>query len=131
MVRYHSGPPKVNNNRGGKMIKVCKICGKEFEPIKYGGKRIYCYECSPRGSIASQITSIRHSLKKLVLKDWEENVNTVERTKFIYLIFITEIQAKKKENYLIFQKGIMLNSFFLKLINVICYVQIAIENFII
>lgn len=31
------------------MIKKCKICGKEFETITYGGSRQYCFDCVPQG----------------------------------------------------------------------------------
>ena len=30
------------------MIKKCAICNQEFETIKYGGARKYCFDCSPR-----------------------------------------------------------------------------------
>ena len=52
------------------MKKVCLICGKEFETIKGGTARLYCFECSPsyehgnnvdRGST---ITAIRHAIKR-------------------------------------------------------------------
>lgn len=29
------------------MVKICRFCGKEFEPIAYGGSRQFCFECVP------------------------------------------------------------------------------------
>ena len=50
---------------GGKdMIKICKLCGKEFETIKYGGKRIYCFECNPQGT-SNSITLLRRKAKEI------------------------------------------------------------------
>ena len=34
-------------NRNKSRIKVCEYCKKEFEPLKYGATRIYCFECIP------------------------------------------------------------------------------------
>lgn len=28
-------------------MKICRICGQEFEPIKNGGSRQYCFDCVP------------------------------------------------------------------------------------
>lgn len=56
------------------MKKRCLICGKEFETIKGGTARKYCFECSPtykhgnnieRGS---SITAIRHAIKRQLVK---------------------------------------------------------------
>lgn len=56
------------------MIKQCLICGQDFETIKYGGSRKYCFTCSPsyvkgdnRGR-AVTITVIRHALKAELIK---------------------------------------------------------------
>lgn len=46
------------------MKKYCLLCGQEFETIKYGGKRIYCFECSPIGH-SNSITIIRHKAKEI------------------------------------------------------------------
>lgn len=46
-------------------MKCCEICGKEFQPIKYGAKRKYCYECSPIVKDGVQPkTFIRRAIKK-------------------------------------------------------------------
>jgi len=48
--------------------KICEICGKEFIPIKFGGARKYCYECSPQeGSETDKRTVIRRALKKMLV----------------------------------------------------------------
>lgn len=46
------------------MIKQCVLCGKEFETIKYGGKRIYCFECSPQGE-KKVLSKLRHRAKEI------------------------------------------------------------------
>lgn len=28
-------------------IRICKLCGNKFEPVKLGAVRKYCYDCSP------------------------------------------------------------------------------------
>lgn len=56
------------------MIKKCAICNQEFETIKYGGARKYCFDCSPRvitndnKERAASITTIRHAIKKQLVK---------------------------------------------------------------
>ena len=57
------------------MNKICLICGKEFETIKYEAARKYCFECSPatlkndNKSRAQAITAIRHALKNQLIKE--------------------------------------------------------------
>ena len=50
------------------MIKICEICGKEFETLPNGASRKYCFECSPSytkgGSRAQTITALRKAMKK-------------------------------------------------------------------
>lgn len=46
------------------MKKNCRLCGKEFETIKYGEKRIYCFECSPHG-ISNPISILRQRAKEI------------------------------------------------------------------
>ena len=56
------------------MKKKCLICGQEFETIKYGEGRKYCFNCSPsyikgdNHSRAVAITAIRHALKKELIR---------------------------------------------------------------
>ena len=47
------------------MKKICRICGKEFEPIPNGGSRQFCFECVPEGLDSGQRTTVkRQSAKK-------------------------------------------------------------------
>lgn len=46
------------------MTKKCALCGKEFETIKYGGKRIYCFECNPSGT-SNSLTLLRRKAKQI------------------------------------------------------------------
>ncbi len=56
------------------MKKQCKICEKEFETVKMGGSRLYCFECSPsyqKGNNIERgiaITAIRIALKKRLVE---------------------------------------------------------------
>lgn len=54
------------------MIKICGICGKEFETLPNGGTRKYCFECSPsypKGtSRAATISALRRAMKKEAVK---------------------------------------------------------------
>ncbi|KFZ25998.1 MAG: hypothetical protein KQ78_01975 [Candidatus Izimaplasma bacterium HR2] len=57
-------------------MKKCEICGKEFTPIKGGGTRKYCFECSPstkngEGEKERQVhnkTVLRRAMKKQAVK---------------------------------------------------------------
>lgn len=55
------------------MIKICKICGKEFSTKNYGSARKYCFECSPyykKGDNvgrATAITTLRRAIKKMLV----------------------------------------------------------------
>lgn len=46
------------------MIKKCLLCEKEFETIKHGGKRIYCFECNPSGT-SNSITLLRRKAREI------------------------------------------------------------------
>lgn len=46
------------------MKKNCKLCGKEFNTIPHGEKRMYCFECSPQGS-SNSITMLRRRVKEI------------------------------------------------------------------
>ena len=54
------------------MIKICEICGKEFETKPNGASRKYCFECSPSyprgGSRAQTITALRRAMKKEAIR---------------------------------------------------------------
>ena len=38
------------------MVKKCLICGKEFETIKYGTSRKFCFDCVPTGLNSHEMT---------------------------------------------------------------------------
>jgi hypothetical protein len=46
------------------MLKTCLLCGNEFETVKFGGKRIYCFTCNPRNS-ANSVTLLRRKARQL------------------------------------------------------------------
>ena len=54
------------------MKKICKICGQEFETIKNGHTRKYCYNCVPsqtKGFTHAEIVTYkRNSMKKALVK---------------------------------------------------------------
>lgn len=54
------------------MLKKCEICEKEFETVKNGHTRKYCYECSPsypKGSSHSKtISALRRAMKQEAIK---------------------------------------------------------------
>jgi 5-methylcytosine-specific restriction endonuclease McrA len=53
-------------------MKICEICGAEFEPKAGGSSRKYCFECSPSypkgGSRATTIKALRKAMKKEAVK---------------------------------------------------------------
>lgn len=46
------------------MIKICGICGKEFQTIPNGGSRKYCFECIPLGLTESKKTVFKRQAIK-------------------------------------------------------------------
>lgn len=54
----------VNKELGVIIMKQCRICGKEFEPVKNGGSRQYCFECVPLGLSSSDRTVYRRRALK-------------------------------------------------------------------
>lgn len=55
------------------MTKKCKICGNEFETIKYGHTRVYCFDCVPyidkvNMTKSYSITCQRRAVKKQLVK---------------------------------------------------------------
>lgn len=46
-------------------MKICRICGKEFEPLKDGGARQYCFDCIPEGLSMSERAIYRRRAIKL------------------------------------------------------------------
>lgn len=54
------------------MIKICEICGAEFETKANGASRKYCFECSPSypkgGSRSKTISALRKAMKKEAIR---------------------------------------------------------------
>ena len=56
------------------MSRQCEICGKEFETVKGGNTRKYCFECSPlinkkdSSTLINQKICLRRAMKKQALK---------------------------------------------------------------
>lgn len=46
------------------MKKICRFCGKEFETIKNGGNRQFCFECVPEGLSISDRTAYKRRAAK-------------------------------------------------------------------
>lgn len=46
------------------MNKICRLCGQEFEPIKYGGSRQFCFECVPEGLSVGERTKMKRQAAK-------------------------------------------------------------------
>ena len=46
------------------MIKKCIICGEEFEPIKYGASRKFCFNCVPTGLNSHEMTNYKRRSAK-------------------------------------------------------------------
>ena len=47
------------------MTKTCLLCGDEFETVRYGSARKFCFNCSPVGNRGSAITALRRKSKEL------------------------------------------------------------------
>lgn len=97
------------------MKKVCKLCGKEFETVKYGGKRIYCFECSPTGDRGSAITSLRQKSREIGIKKLGGKCKHCGESKS-YLLDFHHVDPTEKEGTLSdFSKGYNLEKFFKEL----------------
>ena len=53
-------------------IKICEICGEQFEIMPYGWARKYCYDCAPHEdenmTHAKAITVKRRAIKKMLVQ---------------------------------------------------------------
>lgn len=98
------------------MKKICKICGQEFETIKYGGKRIYCFECSPLGvDRQSAITSIRRRCKEIGVKKLGGSCKHCGENRSYLLDFHHRNPAEKENTLSDFSKGYNVDEFFTEL----------------
>ena len=80
------------------MIKKCRICGKDFETIKYGGSRQFCYDCVPSSANANERTLFkRQAIKKEALKLLGGKCLKCEESK-PYLIDFHHVDSERKEH---------------------------------
>lgn len=91
--------------------KICKLCGDEFETIKYGGKRIYCFNCNPQGSSKS-ITLIRRKAKEIGVKKLGSKCKKCGEDRFYLFDFHHRNPEEKEGDLSDFSKGYDLNKFF-------------------
>lgn len=91
--------------------KVCKLCNKEFETIQYGGKRIYCFECSPQGS-SNSITLLRRKAKMTGLERLGGQCKKCGENRFYLLDFHHRNPEEKEGELSDFSKGYNLDKFF-------------------
>lgn len=93
------------------MTKKCLICGQEFETIKHGEKRKYCFECSPQGK-SNSITTLRRRAKEIGVQKLGGKCKKcgIDKT---YLLDFHHRNPKEKEGELSdFSKGYDLDKFF-------------------
>ena len=112
------------------MTKQCKLCGETFETLKYGAKRIYCFNCSPQGT-ANVITILRHRAKEIGLQKLGGKCNKCGNDKSYLLDFHHRNPLEKEGELSDFSKGYNLDAFLKSFQNVIYYVPIVTENSII
>ena len=78
--------------------KYCEICKKEFYPNIIGMTRKYCYECSPADvNRSEQITSLRHAMKKEMVKQRGGKCERCGYNKCIDALHFHHIKEKEKE----------------------------------
>ena len=95
------------------MKKTCKICGQEFETIKYGGKRIYCFECSPQGADRqSIITCIRRRCKTIGVQKLGGKCKHCGENREYLLDFHHRNPLEKEGELSDFSKGYDIDNFF-------------------
>ena len=91
--------------------KGCKLCNKEFETSQYGGKRIYCFECSPQGS-SNSITLLRRKAKMIGLERLGGQCKKCGENRFYLLDFHHRNPEEKEGELSDFSKGYNLDKFF-------------------
>ena len=93
------------------MIKQCKLCGESFETLQHGGKRMYCFKCSPQGT-ANVITILRHRAKEIGLQKLGGKCQKCGITKSYLLDFHHRDPNEKEGELSDFSKGYNLDAFF-------------------
>lgn len=96
------------------MIKKCLLCGQEFETLKYGGKRIYCFECSPQGT-SNSVTILRRRAKEIGVEKLGGKCIKCGIDKKYLLDFHHRNPAEKEGELSDFSKGYNLEKFFTEL----------------
>ena len=96
------------------MRKICKLCGKEFDTIPHGEKRIYCFGCSPQGS-SNSITLLRRKAKEIGIQKLGGKCKKCGNNKVYLLDFHHRDPSKKEGELSDFSKGYNLDKFFLEL----------------
>lgn len=94
--------------------KICALCGKQFETIKYGGKRIYCFECNPQGT-TNAVTLIRHKAKEIGIEKLGGKCFKCGNTKPYLLDFHHRNPSEKDSELSDLAKGYDLTRFFKEL----------------
>lgn len=91
--------------------KICKLCGKEFETIPHGNKRIYCFDCNPQGS-ANSITLLRRKAKEIGIQKLGSQCTKCGENKIYLLDFHHRNPTEKEGELSDFSKGYNLDKFF-------------------
>lgn len=93
------------------MIKKCLLCDKQFETVKYGGKRVYCFECSPQGT-SNSITHLRRRAKEIGVNKLGGKCLKCGNDKIYLLDFHHRNPLEKDGDLSDFSKGYDLTNFF-------------------
>ena len=93
------------------MRKQCKLCGKDFDTIPHGEKRIYCFECSPQGA-SNSITLLRRRAKEIGINKLGGKCIKCGNSKTYLLDFHHRNPNEKEGELSDFSKGYDLNKFF-------------------
>ena len=96
------------------MKKNCKLCGKEFNTIPHGEKRMYCFECSPQGS-SNSITMLRRRAKEIGVQKLGGVCKKCGISKIYLLDFHHRDPLQKEGELADFSKGYNLDNFFIEL----------------
>ncbi len=85
------------------MIKVCQICGQEFEPGYKAYTRKYCYSCSPaqnrneQGKFCHQQNPIRVAIKKELVKYKGGKCERCGYNKSLYALHFHHVNPNEKD----------------------------------
>lgn len=105
------------------MKKICALCGNQFQTILHGGKRKYCFECSPTGSSrASIITNLRRKSKEIGVQKLGGRCKKCGEDRIYVLDFHHRDPNEKESQLSDFSKGYDFEGFFeeLKKCDLLC-----------